>query len=463
MLNLTMPFRAQLSQTSGPFRALCLLLTLAFLLGGGARGDIQSLMLLRPAAILLLFYGLSRLESAHIRAHRFLFAMALAMLGLIALHLVPLPPAWWSRLPGRDLIVAIDQAVGLGAVWRPMSLAPDATLNALYAATVPFAALVLGAQLAERERQWLIWPVLALGGLSAVLALAQMLGGADTFLRFYKATNEGAAVGLFANRNHQALLLAALLPTIAVWASARSDGTRAAHARFYLALLAGGALLPLVLVTGSRAGLMLAALALLLIAAILVIGNGRGVGHAISARIFALVLIVAGLVTLTLWTGRGTAWDRLFDTSSGDDMRFLIVPTLVPMIADYLPWGSGLGSFAPVYQVHEPDRLLDPTYTNHAHNDWLELALTGGIPALALLAIAIAAYFYTVRGLFLGGAAQSAPLRLARLGSVLVFLLATASLGDYPLRVPSLACLFVVATIWMSCSLPKNQSFGATS
>ena len=417
------PLPASLSQTSGPFRALCILLVLAFVLGGGARGDIQSLMVLRPAAIMLLFYGVSRLQVAHLRENRFLFAMALAVLGLLILHLLPLPPALWSRLPQRELVVAIDRAADLGELWRPLSLAPGATLNAFYAAMAPLAALVLGVQLDPRERGWLLLPIIGLGGLSALLALAQMAGGAENFLRFYRVTNENAALGLFANRNHQALLLAALLPMIAVYASARARGRERRGARMLPAILAGAALIPLVLVTGSRAGLILAAMALLLIPAVLVAGGGEGAGNGLPdrrrelPRSMIIVTVVSGLVVLTLALGRGIAFERLLETSPESDMRFLIMPTLTAMIAAYLPLGSGLGSFAPVYQLHEPDTLLDPSFTNHAHNDWLELALTGGIPAIALLLAGMLAYSLRVRWLFSRRAQPSPQLRMARLGA----------------------------------------------
>lgn len=460
---------ALLAQTSGPFRGLCLLLVLAFLLGGGARADIQSLMFLRPAAILLLFYGIAQLQMVHLRQHRFLFAMALAVLGLLLLHLVPLPPAWWSRLPGRDLVVAIDRAAGLGAIWRPLSMAPDATLNALYATMVPFAALVLGAQLEPRERGWLLWPILALGALSALLGLAQLLGGADDFLRFYKVTNEKAALGLFANRNHQALLLAALLPMLAVWAYRGGGNVGRTNVRVLPALLTGTALIPLILVTGSRAGLILAVVALLLVPLIFVgrghgpLSNFRPGGRRELLRLLAIFVVVTGLATVTWWLGRGFAVQRLLESSPESDMRLLILPTMTMLVAAYLPFGSGLGSFVPVYQIYEPDNLLDPSFTNHAHNDFLELAMTGGIPAMVLMLVAAIAYFAKAGALFRSNVALSPELRLARLGCAIVLVSALASLGDYPLRVPSLACLFVVAIIWMSCPLPKNQPFSVPS
>ena len=469
-----------MTASSGPFRAMCLLLVAAFLLGGGSRADITSLIVLRPLAVLILGYGLSRLELDHIRGNRFVFLMALAILALPALHLLPLPPAWWGTLPGRDLVTAIDRAAGLGQVWRPLSLAPDATLNALEAALVPFAVLVLGVQLDVRARQRLVGVVLILGGISAVLGLAQVLDGTNLSLYFYKVTNDGKAVGLFANRNHQALLLAALLPMLAVWGDSSEregvseSGRQRAVAGKLFGVLAGLALLPLIMITGSRAGLLLAATALVLVGLLFRRGAWREpvAGSRLSSNVIlrvraalpiAIGLVCLGVAALTAWFGRAAAWQRLFASAPGEDMRFLIVPTVWPQIRANFPFGTGIGSFERVYQVYEPDSLLEPTYMNHAHNDWLELILTGGLPALALLIVAIAAICLRTRRLFAMRHEQSGEMRLARLGMVLILLTAMASLGDYPLRVPSLACFFVVAVLWACCPLPKNQPDKPTS
>src|SRR5687768_16497086 len=51
------------------------LLVLVFCMGGSSRGDVWSLPILRPVAILSLFYGLWALSRADVARHRFLFGM----------------------------------------------------------------------------------------------------------------------------------------------------------------------------------------------------------------------------------------------------------------------------------------------------------------------------------------------------------------------------------------------------
>jgi O-antigen ligase len=118
------------------------------------------------------------------------------------------------------------------------------------------------------------------------------------------------------------------------------------------------------------------------------------------------------------------------------------------MIKAYWPLGTGMGSFEIVYRLHEPAELLSPQYMNHAHNDWLELILTGGLPAAALMGFAIVAWGTKVlRNERAGDADLFAPLR--RAGAAILLILSLASISDYPLRTPFLLTLFAIAVVWM--------------
>ena len=78
------------------------------------------------------------------------------------------------------------------------------------------------------------------------------------------------------------------------------------------------------------------------------------------------------------------------------------------------------------------------------------MVLTGGLPAILILACVIwflgrAIYrtFVTARH------DRSSEAITARLGAAIVIILALGSGYDYPLRVPSLACLFAIAVVWL--------------
>lgn len=457
--------RAMKSRGSAEFWVLSILLVACFALGGSARGEVASLMVLRPLAILALGFGLWRLEIARVKAHWFVCSMAAAIVALPALHLVPLPPGIWNQLPGRDLVAEIDLAAGLGAIWRPLSLVPDATRNALYAALVPLAVVVLGIQLGPEQRLRLVPLVLLMGGISALLGLMQILSDANGPLYFYEVTNNGAAVGLFANRNHQALLLAMLFPMLAYLGREQSPLVR------MMALLAGLVLIPLVLITGSRAGLLAAAIGLCAVPLIMA-GGGKAesgdskaearIGRfAIRRRWLVPVVCVLTLIVLTVLLGRGTALERLLESSTQQEGRLQILPTLIAMGATYGILGAGMGSFERVFQVHEPDEWLDPAYWNHAHNDWLELVITGGAPALFLAIAAVAAWLICACRIVRSPDATFSLKQGARLGLAITLLVGLASALDYPLRVPSLSALFAMATLWAGCSIRQNHSKSA--
>ena len=446
---------------SRTYWALVALVVLCFALGGSARGDVVQLIALRPLSMLFLGYGLLTLEWQHVTAHKFLWAMACAVVALPALQLVPLPPQLWHQLPGHDLVVEIDRVAGLGEVWRPLTLTPVETMNALFASLVPFAGFVLGMQLTQEERFRLLPVVLVLGGLSAFLGLLQIVGDPQGPLYLFPNTNNGSVVGLFANRNHQAALLGMMLPMLCVMADMRGPGIRFATG------LAGFLLLPLILITGSRSGLILAGLGLLTIP--LWLSSPRPVRDSSIVRhlgkwypspgIMRLGIAAVGiaLVALTIWLGRGEAWNRLFIGGTSEEARLQILPTLFGMIARYMPLGSGMGSFARVYLVHEPDALLDPTYMNNAHDDWLEVLLDGGVVAAALLFLASAAFILQVCRAWKANSAPRKQLLSARLGLVLVGLEGVASMSDYPLRTPAHAMLFVLAVLWAGSSLGEGS------
>lgn len=429
---------------------IVLLLSAAMVLGGSARAEMAGTMALRPLAALLLGYGLCRVRADETANFRFVIAVATAIAALPALQLVPLPYDAWTRLPGRDLVAAIDAAAGLGRIARPLSLAPDATLNALLSLLVPLAVLALGLGLDARQRRHLLPVLLVLGAASAMLGLGQIAGGPDSQLYLYDFTNPGSAVGLFANRNHAAMMLAMMLPMLAVFGLQYRK--RQGHAQA-MAVLGGLVLLPLVLITGSRAGLLLAGFGLLatpfVLAPALTWQKMARQQVARQGMVIALGLVlIAGLAFATVQLGRAEAWNRLLSDDAGSDARFRILPTLLAEIARQFPWGSGIGSFEPVFKAIEPDHLLSPAYMNHAHDDWLEAVMTGGAPALLLLLLTVTAFALTLYRSATRPAADRAAACYGRLGLVLVAMAGLGSLGDYPLRTPALAAVFVVAVLW---------------
>jgi O-antigen ligase len=436
------------------FWLLASFLALTFLVGGGSRADIMSLTILRPLSVLVFGVGVWALNGAQIAQFKFLFAYALSVLVITALSLVPLPPMIWSSLPGRELLSEIDRAAGLGAVWRPFAMVPSGAWNAFYALFTPLAVLVLGVQLGREERHQMLWLFLGFGILSGLLGMLQVVGAPDGLLYFYSITNNGSAVGLFSNRNHAAIYLACMFPMLAVYASTGLRTIEQARFRAWMAIGVGAAIIPLLLVTGSRGGILVGLLGIVSAALLfrrpeIVQRAKRKVAKFNLAYVFG-GLAVVGLGLVTALFARARALERLLATEQSEDGRLQIWDSVARIAWKYFPAGSGFGSFAEVYQSDEPFQLLSPDYTNHAHNDWLEVSMTGGALGVFLLLTAVAAWGRQSISAWQRPDGGSSGTALARMASVLLLMFAAASVADYPLRVPSMMCVATMCAIWLA-------------
>src|SRR3546814_10117899 len=93
------------------------------------------------------------------------------------------------------------------------------------------------------------------------------------------------------------------------------------------------------------------------------------------ALIAAIIGVVVLFVLVSIAADRAESIRRAFEINAGQDMRARGLPTVLSMIAAYFPAGAGFGGFDPIFRLHEPFRLLKPTYFNHAHNDFLAVVL----------------------------------------------------------------------------------------
>jgi O-antigen ligase len=348
-------------------------------------------------------------------------------------------------LPGHGLYARVAEQAGM-VVWRPLSLTPDLTLNALFgllpATAAGLAALLVGARGRWRLAQWLVVAACA----SGLLGLVQLAAGNDT-LHLFNQSSGDSAVGLFANRNHQAAFLACALPLAGAWAGARLGhdhrlGTISAF---------GGAiafLLVAIVATGSRMGLMLAMLGL--VAAVLCF---QASGHSLKpASLPRSIAIAGGLIVLAALVAivgiQVGIVDRLLDVEPAAEARAGLLEPMIKTAEAFMPWGAGFGAFDSVYRQFEPNSLLSTIYMNHAHNELLELAIEGGIPALLLLAAFL--WWWLLGALAVITARPRRNRRPLAIAAVAITaMLIFSSLVDYPLRTPLLSALFLFACVEM--------------
>ena len=430
--------------------ALMVLMAACFLFGGASRNDVASLIVLQPlavicAAIFLLTPG--EIKWASVKVPLLLLG---SLSAVIAVQLVPLPPSIWTSLPGHAPFAESATVAGIEQPWRGISLTPDLTLASLVGLVTPFAVLV-GLASVPPERAHMLLPLVIAGiAVSALVGLAQVAGGPSSPFYFYEITNTDSPVGLFSNRNHQALLLALGWPMIAVWAALPAEPRFQATKR-WIGLSLAIFLLPMIMVTGSRAGLVLGAIGL---AATLLFWRRRdssGLPPDRWSRLLVPTALGAGLCVIgaTIVLSRDAALQRFTGVSFGEESRVEFLPTLIDIARDFFPVGAGFGGFDPLFRSYEPFELLKPTYLNHAHNDLIELVISGGLPALAVLA-AFLVWLVRRAVVVLRGGAGGRSVVLARLGLLTIAFILAGSLVDYPVRTPLIAALLAVACGWLS-------------
>ena len=429
-----------------PLVLLCGLMLVLWLAGGASRADALGQPIVRIAAgsvlVLALLFG-PRPRFGEARALWWLLG---ACACVPILQLIPLPPQIWLSLPGRDVFAEAGVLSMAAQPWRPISIVPGATANALGSLIVPLATLMLGRSLRIEERRHLPGLLLLLVLASTLLGLLQISGA--TLNNPLINDTPGAVSSSFANRNHFALFLAlgCMLAPVWAFASGRKAGWRLPFAIglvviFVLAILA----------TGSRVGMLLCALALGL--SLLIVRDAvsrelkRRPRWVLPALLASVLALIALFVLLSVAAGRAVSIERLFEVDVGVDMRTRALPVMLEQTRHYFPVGSGLGTFDPMFRLHEPFHLLKFTYFNHAHNDFLEVVLDAGLVGLLLLVAALGCWGWaSMRAWRAGGHIRYA---LPKLGSAMLLAIIVASVFDYPARTPMMMSVIVLASLWL--------------
>lgn len=431
---------------------IAMLLLLLAATGGASRGDEDQQMVARLAAVAAIAATLWPLELATLKRHQRLLFVIAATYSLVVLQLVPLPPGLWAVLPGHDVYARIADASG-STRWRPLSLTPDLTVNALAALLPATAATLATLYCDKRTRLLLAWGIVAVALVSALIGLAQI--GSDGG-HFYRESSDHAPVGLFANRNHQAVLMACMLPLTGALAGIwiRNGGRPRRIAGSVLIIVA--LLLLAAVSTGSRMGLALTA-----------IGAGMGVwAYAASGQRIvparrrhwagALAALIAATGATAAAAMRSGAIDRLAHTDPATEIRTAMLGPLIATARAFAPFGAGFGSFDDVYRRFEPDSLLSTIYMNQAHDEPLQLAIEGGLPALVLLGLFL--WWWGRTAIAVVGTRASGTRRALGIAAIgVTSLLMMSSLVDYPLRTPLLSTLFAIATVMMLRARPAPE------
>jgi hypothetical protein len=206
----------------------------------------------------------------------------------------------------------------------------------------------------------------------------------------------------------------------------------------------------------SRGGMLALLGAAIVAVAIKLCRVGR---YSRPGTILLVSLMTLGLLT---WIGFDQVEARVATLWQGEVLqqgRLPLWTRTLPLAADFPIWGSGYGTF----QYVEPLKRTDPADValiyDHAHNDYLEALVEGGVPRLFLSLLAIGLVFR------LGYRAlcryEGSPLGGLLLGALFGFTTVVLhSVGDFGLHIPAVAILAAVLAAHL-CALAPAQPAGA--
>jgi hypothetical protein len=381
------------------FAAMLLLFTAPLMRGGNRQVALIALEAISLAFLLVLWlravFAKRRQPLAwfHVSPTTLLVAFLLLSPAWLALvHLLPVPAAFWSGAPGREIYGQIFRDAGLSlSEWLPLSLVPDATRASLLAGLPLMAGFLAGYLASLRQLKLLLGLIVLLAFAQVTLGLLQLAGGVQSPLLFDIAADR--PIGTFANPNHFAnylgMALAAyvwlgwqnLLQSHARWSD--NPATRLASRHATAIWVAGGLFLVLgILMSRSRGAALTGLPSAILALGLTLYSSNRSRGCRFTVALAGGVL--AGAVALV---GLGSVLSR-FELSGMSNMalyRGLLASTTFDGAAVFWPLGAGWGTYAAVYPRFQPmgfDGIVD-----YAHQDYAQMLFEGG-PFSVMLAAA---------------------------------------------------------------------------
>jgi len=413
-----------------------LYLLMCLILGGSAQVAWTN-MALQLAGLAIIAWAAAAPTDERLVTHarQFLWIVILA-LAVVAVQLIPLPGSLWPNLGGRPGLAEGLKVLGLQPSAMPLSLAPYDSLATLFAAIPALAMFCAIVRLKAYRRSWLAYALLA-GTFAGILLGVLQVTSPNPITSpwyLYRQVSFGYATGFFANANHMAMLLVISLPFLAaLLASARRANVQRYSAAISLVAAAALVILIGIALNQSLAGYGLA-VPVLAGSALVAVRAAPAARRWIMTA--AIVLLVAAAAALAL----SPVGERSLGAQASVSSRAEITATTAEAAGDYLPLGSGLGTFREIYRLYEDHDRITRYYVNHAHNDYAEIALEMGVPGIVLLLLFLVWWAAACWRAWRAG--EAGP--YARAASIASAALLVHSAVEFPLRTAALSACFAM-------------------
>lgn len=417
------------------------------ILGGSAQGIWPNMILQLVGVGIIAWAGTARTEGPHSAATKSLLLLAIAAIAWVALQLIPLAPSIWAH-GARSRIAEGFSLLGKSVPAIPLSLTPYETLSTILCVIPPLAIFCAMTRLKAARPRWLATALIA-GACASVLLAALQAATPRSLWHLYNEIEGGVAVGFFANADHMATLLVISIPFIAALAVDRRSSNVQRYAALVSILVVAMIILIVGLVlNGSLAGYTLTVPVIAATALIILPRASRG------ARLFAAVVgalsIIATIVVLASSSTGSTTIDR--NATAPVQSREQILSNSGKAIVDYMPFGSGLGSFARIYPLYESPDRVSKEYVVHADNDYVELALELGVPGIILILLFLGWWIAAVSAAWRKWQSNA----FAKAASIASAAVLAQSLVDFPLRTAAISSCFAMCLAMLTQPRPPQ-------
>jgi O-antigen ligase len=387
----------QLSHTLLTFLMLVLLIVTPLFMNGHAYMAVPGIELIGALMLIILFWSKTSYRGNITRSQWFFVFVTIIF---SVMYLIPIPYDIWKTLPGRQLYVDVAEFISEGSatpdIRSTLSIIPVRTENSILMLIPLFAVFLVTMSLPAQRVKTLSIVFLVVAAFEGALGVIQYVNGSEIFYFGMKAGIDG--VGTYTNHAHFAALLEMALPIalgllLSSFGSSHHGNFRARGSRvmesLFSKVLIFASLSSLIIIGGifsrSRAGVSLIILGILLSTFIFArhIGKKRSVG--VSATL--------GTITMGVLTSVGLIpiLNRFVEKDPIEDGRWDLLASIAPAIKEFLPFGSGPGTFADVFRAFQS--LEQRGFVNNAHNDYYELLFEMGIFGLILIVFFLVLYF----------------------------------------------------------------------
>ena len=308
------------------------------------------------------------------------------------------------------------------------------------------------ATVTDQKKAWKIIRSIGFIGVAyAVYGFAIYIAGNEYILTFRKWAYPDSLTSTFVNRNNYAAYAGLALQSFVCWAIFAVYSNKRAYILSYgnidryiiyvmWLLLAVLLLVTTILLSSSRMG------AASTMVAVLFLPFLAGIGKRHILQVYAAILL---LLSIVLILSGGNTWQRL-GLVHENDVRLLAYRDIITAIGDRPFYGFGLGNFEEAFASYRGSDI--GLLFDRGHNDYLELALTAGLPASVAFASCI--IILLVRLVKATRSALGGDRVLIALGVSTAIQLGLHATVDFPFQIPAISYTF---TTVLACSYKTYQ------